>query len=233
MSIVLYMAPGTCARVTAIALEEIGVAFEARVVRFMRGEHKSDAFRRLNPAGKVPALVVDGEALTETVAIITYLAERFAAAAIMPAADGALARTRQLADLCFCASTLHPLVTRLRLPGFFAGPPNARAVFDAASAAMDEYFGLVERRLAGQPWWFGQDWSAMDGYLYWCWWRVEGAGYDVSRFPAFQAHARKMEARPAVQRALERERAAEAQLKAEGLAFTPPPLPGAPTRPPS
>ena len=53
-------------------------------------------------------------------------------------------------------------------------------------------------------------------------WRVEGAGYDVARFPRFRAHARAMEARPAVQRAIAREEAAHAQLEAEGLAFVPP-----------
>ena len=220
--ITLWMAPYTCARVTAIALEEAEVEFETQLVRFMRGEHKSAAFKARNPKGKVPALELDGDVLTENVAILTYLAERFPDAALLPEPASALERAHILADLCFCSSTLHPLVTRIRMPMFFAGADNALKVKQTAEAAMDEYFQLVEDRLGSGPWWFGECWSAMDGYLYWVFWRVEGAGYDVSRFPRFTAHARAMEQRPAVQRALAREGAAQAQLEAEGLAFVPP-----------
>ena len=67
----LFMAPYTCARVTAIALEEAGVEFDAHLIRFMRGEHKSPEFKARNPKGKVPALEIDDEVLTENVAILT------------------------------------------------------------------------------------------------------------------------------------------------------------------
>ena len=220
--ITLWMAPYTCARVTAIALEEAGVEFETQLVRFVRGEHKSAAFKARNPKGKVPALEIDGDVLTENVAILTYLAERFPHAALLPEPASALERAHILADLCFCSSTLHPLVTRIRMPMFFAGPDNAVAVKLTAEHAMDDYFALVEDRLSAGPWWYGERWSAMDAYLYWVFWRVEGAGYDVSRYPRFIAHARANEQRPAVQRALAREEAAQAQLESEGLAFVPP-----------
>lgn len=218
----LWMAPYTCARVAAIALEEAGIEFDTRLVRFVRGEHKSPEFKARNPKGKVPALEIDGDTLTENVAILTYLAERFPEARLLPRTTTARQRAHILADLCFCSSTLHPLVTRIRIPAFFAGAENAPVVKQIAEADMDEYFQLVEDRLAAGAWWYGTEWSAMDGYLYWVFWRVEGAGYDVSRFPRFVAHARAMEQRPAVQRALAREEAAQAQLEAEGLAFVPP-----------
>ena len=219
---VLWMAPYTCARVTAIALEEAGMEFETKLVRFMRGEHKSAEFKTRNSKGKVPALEIDGDVLTENVAILTYLAERFPEAGLLPLTTNAIERAHILADLCFCSSTLHPLVTRIRMPMFFAGAENAQVVKQTAEAAMDEYFQLVEDRLASGRWWYGSEWSAMDGYLYWVFWRVEGAGYDVSRYPRFVAHARANEQRPAVQRALAREEEAHAQLEAEGAAFVPP-----------
>lgn len=222
MATILHMAPYTCARVTAIALEEAGVDFQTELVRFMRGEHKSPEFRRFNPKGKVPALEIDGEVLTENVAILNYLAERFPEASLLPPALTAVERARNTADLCFCSATLHPLVTRIRMPMFFAGPDNAVIVKQTAEKAMDEYFQLVEDRLADAPWWYGAEWSAMDGYLYWIFWRVEGADYDVSRFPRFVAHARASEQRPAVQRALAREEDLQRQLEAEGAAFIPP-----------
>src|SRR5690606_21311823 len=224
LTTVLYTAPHTCGRVTAIALEEAGIEFDVRLVRFMKGEHKSPEFRRINPKGKVPALEIDGVIVTENVAILTYLHERLPGANLMPPAARVGDRCRQLADLCFCSATLHPLVTRIRMPMFFAGPEHASVVKKTAEAAMDEYFQLVEERLAVAPWWYGDAWSAMDGYLYWVFWRVEGAGYDVSRFPRFARHARAMEQRPAVIRALAREEEAQAQLEREGLKFVPPPV---------
>ncbi len=72
-NIVLYMAPGSCARVSIIVLEELELEFETPVVRFMKGKHKSPEFKVKNPKGKVPALNYNGQALTENVAIITYL----------------------------------------------------------------------------------------------------------------------------------------------------------------
>ena len=87
---------------------------------------------------------------------------------------------------------------------------------------MREYFQLVEDRLAEGPWWYGDAWSAMDAYLYWVFWRVEGADFPVKDYPRFYDHARRMEQRPSVQRALEREDRMTAQLESEGLAFTPP-----------
>jgi len=222
MATILYTAPYTCGRVAAIALEEAGIDFETRLVRFMKGEHKSPEFRRVNPKGKVPALEMGSQVLTENVAILTYLNECFPQAGLLPPAVTAADRARQIADLCFCSATLHPLVTRIRMPMFFAGPEHVAIVKRAAEQAMDEYFQLIEDRLERGPWWYGRDWSVMDGYLYWVFWRVDGADYDTSRFPRFTAHARAMEQRPAVLRALAREEQAQAQLEAEGLAFVPP-----------
>ena len=218
----LFMAPGTCARVTAIALEEVGEPFETVVVRFMKGEHKSAEFRRMNPKGKVPTLLIDGHFLTENVAILQYLDERHPGASLLPTARTAAERAQRLADLCFCGSTLHPIVTRIRMAPFIAGPDCAAPVWRSACNAMKENFELVERRLDSHPWWYGDAWSAMDAYLYWVFWRVEGAEFDVTPFPAFRAHAARMSERPAVQRTLAREQEAQKLLAEEGLAFTPP-----------
>ena len=218
------MAPGTCARVTCIALEETGTEFETRLIRFMKGEHKSTDFKAINPKGKVPALVIDGEALTENVAIITYLAGRYPGAHLMPTASDEVEKARLLADLCFCAATLHPIVTRIRMPHFFATEDVAKTVWEKGCASMTEYFELINNRLDGQPWWYGDQWSAMDAYLYWVYWRVEGANFDTDPYPNYQAHAARMEERPSVQRALAREASMQEQLESEGLAYKPPPI---------
>lgn len=70
--LVLYAAPGACARVPMIALEEARQDFEVRVVRFMAGEHRSPEYLALNAKGKVPLLLVDGGPLSENVAILLH-----------------------------------------------------------------------------------------------------------------------------------------------------------------
>jgi glutathione S-transferase len=222
--ILLFIAPGSCARVPTIILAELGLPFKTQVVRFMKGEHKSPEYKRFNPKGKVPALVVDGEALTENVAMISYLNARYPEAMLLPPTQDPMEQARQIADLCFCSATLHPLVTRNAMPHLFAGQEVARLVRDTAAAAMIEYFTLVEDRLADQPWWYGANWSAMDAYLSWVFWRIEGTGFDITAFPRFTDHQRRMQSRASVVRAMEIEAEAQAELNAEGLAFRPPPL---------
>lgn len=220
----IYMAPGTCARVTCIALEETGEPYDTHLIRFMKGEHKSPRFRALNPKGKVPTLVVDGKPLTENVAILSFLHSTYPDAGLLPHVDTDFEELEQLADLCFCASTLHPIVTRIRMPQFFADEDAVKGVWEKACVAMNECFDLIDQRLQEHRWWYGDQWSIVDAYLYWIFWRCEGAGYDVRAYPHFEDHARRIEARPSTKRALEREANLQAQLESEGLAFKPPPV---------
>ena len=217
----LYFAPGSCSRVPLTALFEAGADFATAMIRFMKGDHKSPAFKRVNPRGKVPALVIGGEALTENVAILTHLNQLFPDAGLLPPAPTPLDAARQIADLCFCSATLHPIVTRIRMPGRFASPDAAASVKEKACEAMRDHFQLVEDRLANGPWWYGDKWSVMDAYLGWVFWRVEGADFPVADYPRFADHAKRTQSRRAHQQAMEVEAAASAQLEAEGAAFKP------------
>lgn len=218
----LYFSPGSCARVTAIAMEEAGLEFEICVVRLGQGEHKKPEFLAINPKGRVPALVVGDQVLTENVAILGYLAAANLAVELLPPANNAIATAQQVADLCFCGSTLHPIVTRLCIPSFFAEGEAAQAsVKQQALEMMQPQFAFVEQRLKSGPWWYGDAWSIVDGYLFWVWSRVHGCGFPTAEFPAFASHAKQSEQRPSVQRALERERLALEQLRREGLAVMP------------
>jgi glutathione S-transferase len=215
----LYFAPDTCARVPLIALEEIGSPYSLEVVAFMKGQHKSPEYLALNPAGKVPLLVVDGVPLTENVAILTWLAERFPEAALLPESEDGFARAGLLSDLAYCASGLHPIVTRLRIPQFFCDTPDgSRRVFDMAEVAMRPNFELIDRRLAENRWWYGDRWSIVDAYINWVWFRVTGTQFDASAFPNLSRHDAEMKLRPAVTRALAISSEVAARLAAQGLA---------------
>lgn len=219
MELTLYYAPDTCARVTMIALEEIGLPYEARLISFVRGDHRSDWFAAHNPRGRVPTLMVDGAALTENMAILHWLAGQFPAAQLLPQTDDAFANARVLADLAWCASGLHPLVTRMRLPQFFCtqpdSSPNVRALAEAGIAAE---FARIEDRLAHGPWWYGDRWSIIDAYINWIWFRVTGCGLDASPYPCLRDHDRRLVERPSVRRTFDIHAAASRRLADEGLA---------------
>jgi len=217
----LYFAPDSCARVPLIALEEIGHAYTLETVAFMKGQHRSPEYLRLNPKGKVPTLVVDGEPLTENVAILTFLAELFPEAKLLPPARGSFADAQCLADLCYCASGLHPIVTRLRIPQYFCDlPAGQKRVFEMAEIAMRPNFSLIDRRLAENAWWFGKNWSIVDAYINWVWFRVTGTEFDANEYRHFARHDEQLRQRPAVQRALRISKGVADNLAAQGLAVT-------------
>jgi len=219
MDLTLYYAPDTCARVTMVALEEAALPYDARLISFVRGDHRADWFRALNPRGRVPTLVVDGAPLTENMAILHWLAQVRPEAGLLPEASGAFEQARLLADLAWCASGLHPIVTRMRLPHFFCDRPDAAANVRAlAEAAMIAEFRNIEARLAAGPWWYGERWSIIDAYINWIWFRVTGCGLDASAFPRLQDHDRRLSDRPSVRKMLDVHAAASRQLAEQGLA---------------
>ena len=213
----LYFAPDTCARVPLTALEEIGCDYALNVIAFMKQEHRSSEYLRLNPSGKVPLLVIDGEPLAENVAINTWLADAYPDAGLLPHAEG-ITKARQLSDLSYIASGLHPIVTRLRLPSLFCTRPDSRPdVFATAEAAMHLHFAALDRRLAASQWWYGGEWSIVDSYLNWIWFRVSGTAFDTSRYRALARHDRDVQARPAVQRMMKRNAEVALSLEERGL----------------
>ena len=202
----LYVAPGSCTRVPTIALEEIGVPFETELVRLAQKQHKSPEFLAVNPKGKVPVLVIDDYALSENVAILTWLNRTYPEANLLPETKDDLASVQQIADLAFFSGTLHPFVTRIAKPDIFVtDAQKADMVREAAVSALNPYMALINQRLSDQPWWYGETWSICDGYFFWIWWRLHSAGYDGSQYTNLASFEKRILQRPAVIRALERE----------------------------
>src|SRR5689334_12295831 len=80
----LYYAPGACSLAPHVALEEAGAAFEVRRVDLAAGEQRREEYLAINPLGRVPALTVDDTTICENIAILTYVAQRFAYARLLP-----------------------------------------------------------------------------------------------------------------------------------------------------
>jgi glutathione S-transferase len=216
-NLTLYYAPTACCDAPLIALEHLNVPYELRLVRFAKGDHRKPEYVALNPMGKVPLLLVDGKPLTENVAILTYLAKAYPQAGLLPFGADEYENAKIVADLAWVASGLHPLVTRLFMPSKICDLPEATARVKAiASEAMRSNLDLIEQRLADRDWIYGA-WSALDAYLFWVHNRLEVSGFDLASFPRFRAHAARMLASPAVQRAWAKRAALQEQLKAEGV----------------
>ncbi len=219
----LFVAPNTCARVPTIALEQIGVPFETHLVRVARNEQKSPEFLALNPKGKVPTLLIDGAPLTENVAILSWLNTTYPEAGLLPKTSNTFEALQQTADLSFFAATVHPTVTRIAMPLKFIEDKalSFEIVRPVGVEAMKELMTMINTRLEKGPWWYGDEWSVVDGYLYWVWTRIVGVGFPVDGFDNVVRHRELSEERPAVQRAMAREALNIETLKEEGLYIAP------------
>ena len=219
----LFVAPNTCARVATIALEEIGVPFDTSLIRTAANQQNSPEFLKVNPKGKVPTLLIDGAPLTENVAILSWLAATYPDAHLMPATDDKLEDLKQTADLAFFAGTVHPVVTRIAMP--MKMMEDAELAFETVRpqgvADMNKIMTMIDARLAQGPWWYGDTWSIVDGYLFWVWGRITGVGFDGSAFPNIERHFALNNDRPAVQRAMAREYVNIDILKSENLFMAP------------
>ncbi len=210
---VLYWFPGTCARVALVALEEIGEPFELELVNRLDPDYPHAAYAALNPTGKVPTLALDGAVITENPAIQTALARRHPQAGLMPAGE----ELDALSTMCWFAAGVHPHITRLRFPARVCDDPAAfESVRAHAREPLAQAFTILERRLTDREWLYGE-WTILDVYMLWLWFRATGSGLDGTPFGRCAEHAARCEERPSVARTLAREDAAWAELTEAGL----------------
>lgn len=211
MKLALYYAPVSCALVPYLALTEAGANFDVHVVDFRRGEHMSADFLRLNPKHKVPVLVIDGEPLTENIAMQLWVARQFPAAALLP--TGSLEEFRAIALMTWCASGIHPFLTPNILPQRYCDLPGSEeSVRRCAHRMLRENFGIANDLLAGREWFFDH-FTLPDAYFFWCFRRARQFNVDVSEFIHCQAHFDRVSARPSTQKLFAFEAAALADIE--------------------
>ena len=199
----LYIKPGACSMASHIVLTEIGGDFAVEMVDTAAGETASGAnYREINPKGKVPALEVDGEVLTEGPAILQFLGDRAANNTLAPVA-GTMARARVNEMLTFTGTELHIAFG----PLFSAGATDAQK--EAARQAVAGKLHWLEDRLAdGRPYLTGPDFTIADAYAFVVTNWANFTGIALSRWPNLSAYVARVAERPSVQKV----------LRAEGLA---------------
>ncbi|MGY6036971.1 glutathione S-transferase family protein [Aeromonas sp. AE23HZ002T15] len=198
----LYLAPGTCAMAVRIALVEANAPHQVRVVDFASGEQRSPEYLAINPKGRVPALVTERGVLTETPALLLYVAQRFPAAGLAPLDDPfLLARMQEVNS--FLVSTVHVAHAHGRRGSRWADDDQAIAAMKAKMPQnMRDGFAEIENHYLAGPWVLGDNFSLADIYLFVVASWLESDGVDIEAFPRVAAHTRRMLTRPAVQQGL-------------------------------
>lgn len=197
----LYYAPGTCALASQIALEDAGAPYQAVRLDFGRAEQRAPEFLGINPKGRVPALVGDAGVLTETPAILAYIAQAFPAARLASTDPWQFARAQAFNN--YLCSTVHVAHAHKTRGSRWSDDP---VVIDGVKAKvtqnMGDCFALIDSTMFTGPWVMGADYGICDAYLYTIARWLEGDGVDIARFPRLADHFARMGARAAVQRAL-------------------------------
>jgi len=206
-TLTFYYARNTCALASHIALETAGARYEAVRVDFARQEQRSAEYLRINPKGRVPALVTECGILTETPAILQFVAQTHPAAGLAPL-DDAFELARMNAFNSYLCSTVH-VAHAHRMRGYrWADDPTAlEAMKKKVPQTVGECFELIEREFFVGPWVLGERYGVSDMYLFTLANWLEGDGVDPARFPKVSAHRERMRADPIVARVMAAEAA--------------------------
>jgi len=197
----LFYHPGSCSLATHIALEEAGAEYEAVRTNLRAGEQLKPEYLAINPKGRVPALVTDQGVLTETVALLAWVAQAFPEAKLAPADPWGFAQAQ--AFNAYLASTVHVAYAH-KMRGYrWADEESSfedmrRKVPETMSAC----FQVIEDELLKGPFVLGEAFSICDGYLFTLADWLDGVGVDARLFPKVYAHRERIRARPAVGKVL-------------------------------
>ena len=184
-----------------VVLEELGADYELITVALEEKATRTPEFLAVNPLGQIPVLVLpDGTVMTESAAMVVYLADTAPQAGLLPAA-GDTARATALRWLFLLAANLYEADLRYYYAERYAGGTAcAAAVKTAAQAHMRRTLELVEAALEPGPFLLGERYSVVDPYL--C---MVGAWYPqqdemAAALPRILRHRDAVRARPAVAR---------------------------------
>jgi glutathione S-transferase len=202
----LFYSPGSCALASHIALEEAAAEYTLARVDFSRSEQRSPEYLAINPKGRVPALVTDDGTLTETPAILAYLAQRFPQAKLAPF-DDPFAFAKVQAFNSYLCSTVHVAhAHRMRATRWADDPAAIEAMKRKVPESVGAAFALIENGMLEGPWVMGECYTICDPYLFTLAEWLDGDGVDLAKLPRVIDHRSRMYERRAVKQAIAQER---------------------------
>jgi glutathione S-transferase len=203
----LFYAAHTCSLATHIVLEEVGADYSTVRIDFGKAQQRSPEYLEVNPKGRVPALVTDRGVLTETPAMLVFVAQSFPAAGLAPLDDPFAFAEAQAFNSYLC-STLH-IAHAHRMRGHRWVDADDAASIAAMQRKVPQSvtasFQLIEHDLLKGPWVMGERYTICDPYLFTLAQWLEADGVDPQRIPKVIDHRRRVGERAAVRKAIAHE----------------------------
>ncbi len=199
----LFHAWGSCSLASLIALEEAGVDYEL-VEMDTRGDQLKPEYMAVNPKGRVPALATEHGVLTETPAILAWIAQAFPQAKLAPAEPWAFAQAQAFNS--YLCSTVH-VAHAHKHRGYRWADEQSSFADMTRKVAQNEIacFRLIEDEMFKGPWMLGETFSICDAYLFTIFGWLPGDGVDTAQFPRLEDLSRRIAERPAVRKVLARQ----------------------------
>jgi glutathione S-transferase len=205
----LYYSPATAAMVVHWLLIELDAEHELVKLDLEQGEHKAPAYLKLNPNGHVPTLLIDGEPVYESAALVMYLADAYPMAGLAPPIDS-LQRARYYQWLLHLANTLQPAFRNWFYPGEASGEANAEPTKAAARQRIEGTWDRIDAHLAENgPWLLGDKLSAAVFHLTMLMRWSRNMPRPATEWPNLATLAQRMKARPSFKKLYEIEQLTE------------------------
>ena len=203
----LYYAPDTISLATHILLEEVGATYSTVRIDFRTTQQRSPEYLKINPKGRMPALVTDRGILTETPAMLVYVAQAFGRPELALMDDPFGFAQVQAINAYLCSSLHINHAHRMR------GPRWVDANDTAAIAAMQRHvpvsvsanYELIESEMLKGPWVMGERYTICDAYLFTLAQWLEQDGVEPARVPKVMDHRRRVGERAATKKAIAQE----------------------------
>ena len=203
----LYYSPGACSLAPHILLEESALPYTLELVSIAEGKTRTPEYLAINPKGRVPVLVTEeGELLTEVPAICWYIARQVEHLSLFP--HGVLPGARCLEWCNWLSGTVHGQTFGQiwRAHRFVDDKALYPAIEAKGRADVGGHLQFIEQRIGRRDWAVGNAYTLVDAYLLVFFRWGNRIGLDMrSAYPGWTAHAERVAARPAVQRALKQE----------------------------
>jgi glutathione S-transferase len=202
----LYYAPGTCALASHITLAEAGADYTTERIDFKANQQNSPEYLAINPKGRVPSLVTDRGILTETPAMLAFIAQSFPKAKLAPIDDAYAFAQAQSFNSYLCSTVHINHAHRMRGARWATEESSFADMKRKVPQSVGAAFALIERAMLKGPWVMGETYTICDPYLFTLAGWLEGDSVDIATLPKVADHFKRMKDRPAVQKALAEEK---------------------------
>ena len=189
---VLYFTAHTCALASHIALEDAAAAYQLQRVDFATKQQASDEYVKINPKARVPAMVTPLGILTETPAMLAFIAQSFPAAELAPLNDPFAFAEMQAFNSYLCSSLHIAHAHRMRGHRWADEASSYADMQRKVPQTVAACYDVIEGHLFKGPWVMGDTYSVADAYLFTLAQWMEGDGVDPKRFPHVHAHRTRM-----------------------------------------